>query len=179
MKFALLIMLELRSIKKTIKKINNVIDYYDADVFILCQKTFDNDDINANLFKNIIYKELYNKPNAIEYFNNKFLLNDFGNNWNYNSCLQIYINYHKMASVLKEHVNNYDYFITMRTDIDILFPFPDKKLFETVDKGLYTFDANYAKDWGGLGTSIFTHKDYILPYLNCYYDEIINTSSES
>ena len=40
-------------------------------------------------------------------------------------------------------------------------------------------DAIYTKKWGGLGSSIFTHKDYILQYLNSYYDEIIHTSPTS
>jgi hypothetical protein len=183
MKFALIIMTELRAIKKTIKNLtNNIIDFYNADVFILCQKTFGDDEININLFKNVIYKELYDKPKPEEYFNNHYILNknlDPNVNWNNNGCLQIYINYHKMALVLKNYVNNYDYFITIRTDAEILFPFPNKELFNEIPKGLYTFDAEYAKEWGGIGTSIFTHKDYILEYLNSYYDEIINTSSNS
>ena len=183
MRFALLVMTELRAIKKTIINLTkNIIDFYNADVFILCQKNFEDDDININLFKNVIYKELYDKPKPEEYFNNHYILiknDDPASNWNNNSCLQIYINYHKMAAVLKNYVDNYDYFITIRTDVEILFPFPNKELFNKAPKGLYTIDANYAKNWGGIGTSFFTHKDYILDYLNSYYDEIKNTSTSS
>lgn len=181
MKFALLIMTELRAIKKTINNLKkNIIDFYNADVFILCQRTFEDDDVNISLFTNVIHKELYDRPNPEEYFNNHYILNEIPNyNWNCNSCLQIYINYHKMALVLKKYVDNYDYFIYVRTDIEILFPFPDKELFSQIPKGVYFFDAKYAKRWGGIGGSTFTHKDYILDYLTSYYDEIINTSPSS
>ena len=42
MKYAVLIMYELRGVKITIEKLYKyIIDFYDADIFIVCQKQYD------------------------------------------------------------------------------------------------------------------------------------------
>lgn len=179
MKFAFLVMNELRSINKTINSIyENIINYYNADVFILCQETFDNDLDNINLFnKNVIYKELYKKPNLSTYFKNYEYIKQFDNDvWNKDSCLNMYINFFKMADIIEKYKDDYDYFIFMRTDIEILFPFPNKEIFEKIPNGLYSFDAKYCNSWGGVGFSAFTHKKYILDYLKCCHEIIIDNN---
>ena len=59
MKFAFLVMLELRCIDKTIEKLyKNIIDYYNADIFILCQN-LPNGENGIDMFdKNVIIKQL-------------------------------------------------------------------------------------------------------------------------
>jgi hypothetical protein len=97
MKFAFLIMYELRSINKTIEYLNKyIIDYYNTDIFLLCQESsFPQKDIeNLNLFnKNIKHNEIYKKPKISDVFNydiEKFYkpLHN-GENWNKYSCLQV------------------------------------------------------------------------------------------
>ena len=179
MKFAFLVMNELRSINKTINSLyENIIDYYDADVFLLCQRTFDNDDNNLNLFnKKVIHKELYKKPDLSKHFKNYNYIKKFKDEvWNKDSCLNIYINFFKMANLIEKYKDNYDYFIFIRTDIEILFPFPNKEIFENIPHGLYSFDAQYCCHWGNVGFSAFTHKDYILDYLKCCYEIVIDNN---
>lgn len=172
MKFAFLVMLELRSLKKTINNLYKyIIDYYNADVFVLCQESNNINDIN--LFnKNVVYKNSYKKPNVYEDLN--ITNNNLANNWNNENCLQCYINWYKMYELLNSQFENYDYYIILRTDIDILFPFPPKNIFENIPNKIYTFDANYAKEWGGYSSGVFVHKNYILDYLKCFYDIIKN-----
>ena len=56
-KFAFIVMYELRSIHKTLANLyDNIINYYDADIIIVCQETFENDQDNLNLFdKKVIF----------------------------------------------------------------------------------------------------------------------------
>jgi hypothetical protein len=76
------------------------------------------------------------------------------------------------AKIIKKYINDYDYFIGLRSDIDIMFPFPEKELFEKIPHDVYTFLPNYSKSWGGQGLPNFFHKKYILDTLTCYYDYI-------
>ena len=126
MKFAYLIMFELRSIKKTFNDIKKyIIDHFDADVFLVCQKQFDDDEENLELFNNcnVIKKIIYIKPEPEKYFLNycniSLPLNP--NNWNNKNCMQIYINNAMMFEELKSYINNYDYFISLRVDVSFLF----------------------------------------------------------
>lgn len=180
MKFAMLVMLELRAIKKTINTLYKyIIDPYDADIFILCQKQFEDDNKNIELFdRKVIYKELYDKPDPHIFFNNAITKQWSCRNWNNYSCLQIYINLYKMANIIKPYINDYDYFIFIRPDIEVLFPFPDKELFEKVDKKLYSIDANYAISHGGIGHPMYIHRDYILEFLTCSYDRIVSSTKD-
>ena len=79
-----------------------------------------------------------------------------------------------MGEFIKEDIENYDYFITLRTDIDILFEFPPKKFFKNIPPSIYTFDANYCRKWGGFGLSVFTHQNYIYQILTCYKNVLQN-----
>ena len=180
----MLVMFELRAIKKTISTLyRNIIDPYDADVFIACQRQFKDDDKNIELFdKKVIHKELYNKPDPHLFFNSEITQMKTGvnwANWNFPRYLQIYINFYKMSEVIKKYVNDYDYFIFTRTDIEVLFPFPDKELFEKLDKGIYSLDASWCSWFGGQGTMMYIHKDYILQFLTCCYDTIKSATNQA
>jgi hypothetical protein len=179
MKFAYIIMFELRSIKKTFPDLKKyIIDHFDADVFIVCQKQFENDNINLELFKdcNVVKKVIYEKPEPKEFYKNycnvDLPLNK--GNWNKPSCMQLYINHTKMIEELKPYIHNYDYFISLRVDVSFLFPFPEKKFFENVNPGIYTFKSNYCSSYGGYGMGVFIHKDFIEKYLKCYANGLNN-----
>jgi hypothetical protein len=179
MKFAFLVMCEFRGVKATIDNLyKNLIKPYDADVFICVQKALPDDEDRMNLFsENVVYRELYDKPDPAAYFgeqNNLDLVNGGEANWNRHSNLQIYINYHKMAKVIEPVFDKYDYFIIARTDSQVLFPYPDKQLFEQIPEAMYLTDANYNKYWGDIGMPGIIHKNYILGMLSCYYNVISN-----
>jgi hypothetical protein len=71
----------------------------------------------------------------------------------------------KMADVVEKFKDKYDYFIVTRTDINILFPYPDKYFFSNIPSGIYSFNAIYAQGWGGFHEPGFVHKNYILELL--------------
>lgn len=174
LKFAFLVMYELRCLKHIEKIYKNIIDFYNADIIICCQDVSEHQD-DINLFnKNVVYKQTYTKPDPTIYFKNNKYLNTQSHNWNKPSCLQLYINWNEMGNVLEQFKDKYDYFISIRTDIDILFPFPDKHLFENIPKGVYTYNTEYAKWWGGFGCGVFIHKDYIIEYLKSTYNILNN-----
>ncbi len=180
MKFAFLVMCELRGVKSTIENLYaKLIKPYNADVFICVQRALPDDEERMNLFhENVVHKEFYDKPDPATYFgseNNLTITTTCNrNNWNIYSNLQIYINYHEMAKVIENVYEQYDYFIIARTDSQILFPFPDKELFEKVPESIYLIDAQYCKCWGDIGIPGFIHKKYIMGFLNCYYNIISN-----
>ena len=179
MKFAYLVMTELRSLNKNIQNLYNyIINPYNADIFICVQETSQDDYEKIKLFhKNVVHSKIYKKPNPYTYFgpnSNVSITRCDGDMWNRAANLQIYINYHKMAQVIKNVVNNYDYFITMRTDVSILFPFPRKEFFDMIPQDMYSFNTEYSKVWGGSGYCAFIHKSLIQKYLNCYYFVISN-----
>lgn len=174
-KFAFLVMYELRCLKHIDKLYKYIIDFYDADIIICCQDLPDKQE-NVDMFdRKVVYKEVYKKPNISEYYADNTRIKIPGNNWNNErACLQVWINFSKMADVVEKFKDNYDYFIQMRTDVDILFPFPDKDLFETIPKGIYSFSPNYSKIWGGFPELGFIHKDYIIQTLTAFNNIIKN-----
>jgi hypothetical protein len=176
MKFAYLVMTELRSLDMTIQQLYDyIITPYDADIFICVQQTFSDDTEKIKLFnKNVVYSEIYTKPDPNIYFGTDNNIMIESGSWCIPSNLQIYINYHKMSEIIEKYVDNYDYFITLRTDVSILFPFPDKEFFNTIPNALYTIDSTYCKSWGGPGFSLFIHKKFIMNYLICYHTIISN-----
>ena len=57
MKFAYIVMFELRSLPKTINDLySRIIDYYDADVFLICQNQFEDDEERVKLFSRRLIK---------------------------------------------------------------------------------------------------------------------------
>ena len=66
MKFAVIIAYELRGIKKTIESYyKHIIDFYNADVFIICQKQFDDDEERLKLFnRKVKLIKMYQKPKS-------------------------------------------------------------------------------------------------------------------
>jgi len=177
MKYAVIIMFELRAIKKTIDKIYKyIIDYYNADVFIICQKQFDDDNERVKLFnRNVKFVKLYDKPDINEYFgiNSNLNMAPIDGNWKIPSTCQIYINYNEASKIIKDYFNDYDYFITVRVDSDILTEFPPNDLIEKIPHAVYGFSPKYCW-WGGLGTALLIHKQYIMDYLTSYYDILTN-----
>lgn len=180
LKFAFLVMYELRAIRKTIEKLQKyIIDFYNADVFILCQRQFPDDDERIKLFnKNVIYSRLYDKPNPEEYFSkdSNFFINTGQGNWKSPGNCQVYINNYEYYKIMKNYYQNYDYFICMRVDIDILFDFPDKELFQIIPNDIYSFNPEYARQWSGSGGGNFVHRDFILDYLSSYWNLLTNSN---
>jgi hypothetical protein len=173
-------MAEPRAIKKTIHNLNKyIIEPYNTDVFIVCQNFPGFDEKDLDLFdKNVKVKVLYDKKDPIEYFGkncNASLPRDI-TNWNLPSCMQYYINEKELLNHIENYIDDYDYFIKIRTDCEILFPFPDKELFETVPHGIYTFDVDYSREWGGYSTGVFIHRDFIRKYLNKIWIVMKDTS---
>jgi len=178
MKFAYIVMYELRSLPKTINDLySRIIDYYDADVFLICQNQFEDDEERAKLFsRRLVKSEFYTKPNPTEYFNNssKLSLNSY-NNWNAPYVLQIHINFHKCVEFIRPFIDEYDYFISLRVDLSFLFDFPPPSLFETIPHGIYSFDPEYSRWWGGSGSANFIHKSFIIDYLESVYTMMIDS----
>jgi hypothetical protein len=58
------------------------------------------------------------------------------------------------------------------TDINILFPFPDKCLFKNFSAGVYSLEGKYCQFWGGQGMANYIHKNYIHNLLTACYDYI-------
>lgn len=169
MKLAFLMMGELRIIKNKIESLyKNIFDYYDADIFILVQKVSNKDYEDIKLLnRRVVYQEIYEKPSSSDYFRDSNIHNYKNDNWNKESCIQYYINMRKMQKVIEAHIDKYDYFITSRIDIEILFPLPSKNLIESIQKPLlFTFDPEYSRGWGGYGVCFLIHKKFILKYLN-------------
>jgi len=92
-----------------------------------------------------------------------------------NPILNFYINLIEMGKFIKDEIENYDYFILLRTDIDILFNFPPKKIFKSLPPSIFKLNPNYCKKWGGWGQNFITHKNYIYKSLKCF-DEIFRNN---
>jgi len=179
-KFAFIVSFELRAVKKTIDNLYKyIIDYYDADVFIICQKTFNDDVERVNLFnRNVKLVHLYDKPDPVNYFGahsnitNPEKIAAFP--WNNPSNSQICINFTEIAKVMKNYVNTYDYFIHFRVDSQFLFDLPPPKLFEEIPRTNYKFVPKYSSEWGAQGMFNYIYKDDFIKYYNSYYNVIMN-----
>lgn len=177
MKFAVIIAYELRGIKKTIESYyKHIIDFYNADVFIICQKQFDDDEERLKLFnRRVKLVKLYQKPIVKEYFGENNIINiESQENWNNPGVSQMYINQNEISKIIKDYVNDYDYFIQFRTDIDILFNFPQPELFEKIPPGIFTFWPKYCEKWGGSGGANYIHKKFVVDYFNSCFDLMNN-----
>jgi len=169
---------ELRCIHKNhtvIKK--QLIDYYNADVIIVCQNTFHDDKKRIDYFKeNTVYCQIYDKPDPLIYFDNDCCLknvSNVGGEWNTFGCLQIYINMMEMHKVISTYNWDYDYYLMFRTDSNILFDLPDISIFNNLPHSVYGFYTDYWKEWGNLGGH-YIHKKYINKYLSAPYQYIKN-----
>lgn len=173
MRFAFLVMYELRAIHKTIEQINKrIIDYYNADVFVVCQNQFDDDEQRIKLFKKPpIHCTLYKKPDPVNVFGTSLLkIPEGDNSWKSPGNLQVYINNKYFADILRPYIENYDYFIIMRVDCNYLFDLPPPDLFTKIPYAVYSFHPEYARGWGGSGGGNFVHKNYIYDYLLAYWN---------
>lgn len=178
MKFAYLVCFELRSLKHIKKLYKHIVDYYDADIFICVQDAPDIQDkiklFDRKVKKIKIIKKV--KDAKINYFQNEKLDTFGGGNFKKDPMLNFYINLIEMGKFIKDEIKNYDYFILLRTDIDILFNFPPKKIFKSLSPSIFKFDPDYTKKYGGWGSNTFTHKNYIYESLTCF-DKIFRNNN--
>jgi hypothetical protein len=162
---------------------SKLIDYYGADVFVLCQRHFEDDDYRLALFNtNLKHAELYDKPNPLDYFgeeSNISIPSDKVANWNNPGNSQIYINNHKMSKIISQVVDDYDYYILLRMDIQVLFNFPDPEIFKHITPGIHAFSCPFFDLFGGIGLANFVHKNFILEYLTAPYELIIDKLARS
>lgn len=182
MKVAYLIMGECRFPKTSVQKINKyIVEFYGADLYICCQKVsgIDEEIVNQAFTKNVQYRSVYDKPDPCLFFENPRLMEYPTDNCFNEPYLQYYINLYKMSEIISDKVGQYDYFMCMRPDMDILFPFPEPEVLESIPIGVYSIDAAYARHWGGLSIGIFVHKSHIIDYLRCYNDVIKNRLFDS
>lgn len=164
-KFCFLVMHELRCLSLISNLYEFLIDPFEADIIICCQDLPGKQD-SIDLFnKGVIYKEKYIKPNPYKWYSCSNTVKINGQNWNNAACLQNYINYEKMSHIVEKYIDKYDYFILTRTDLKILFPYPPKDMFDKIPEGIYSFEPNYSKNWGGFHEPGFVHKSYILDVL--------------
>jgi len=182
MKFASIVTFELRALKKTIDKLYHYIfDYYDTDIFIICQKKFENDDELLKLFnRRVKLIHIYEKPNPNEYFGENSNINvgyyNEASNWKFPGCLQMYINYNEVAKLMREYCKDYDYFINFRVDIDILFNFPPPDFFNNIPKGVYSHIPYYA--CYGSGLINFIHTSIFIECFTSFFDFIVNNENK-
>lgn len=180
--FCYLVMNELRCLDYINNLYEYIIDYYDADIIICCQD-LPGKQSDIELFdRKVVYKEKYTKPDPYEWYAGCSSVRVHSNNWNIPACLQLYINMDKMADVVEKFKDKYDYFIMTRTDIKIIFPYPDKHFFGKIPPGMYSYDAHYARIWGGFHEYGFVHKDLIIPALrtaNYLIKNVINQQDVS
>lgn len=122
-RFAVCLYTELRGVKETVESIyKNVIYVLSADVFICCQKTFDDDAERLKLFdRNVVYKEVYERPDPLLLMP-KIREFPYGGNWRYPAAEHFYVNMNKLAQIFKLFSGDYDYFLFMRPDTKVIFP---------------------------------------------------------
>jgi len=181
MKFAMMVMGELRCMHKNFLNLfERIIQYYNADVIVVCQNAFQDDNERIKYFKdNAVHVHIYDKPDPLTYFGENTCLDNISHNggdWNKFSCLQIYINMLEMNNVILKHKFDYDYYLMFRTDSCILFDLPPINIFKEAPPSVYGFYTEYWKDAGNLGGQ-YIHKNYINTYLSAPYTYIKDTNN--
>jgi hypothetical protein len=176
MKFALIIGGILRCVHKNYEMIfKRIVDYYNCDIIIICQKHFDDDEERVKCFESkTIYKHVYEKPDPLEYFDSSGCLNNITNysgQWNTYSNLQIFINMNEVGKIIKEEKFDYDYYLMFRTDAFILFDLPPKEIFSKIPKDVYGFCGECFGTIGNIGPH-YIHKDYIYTLMTAPYNYI-------
>lgn len=149
-KYAVCIYGELRSINTIINNFyDNFINKLNADFYLMAQKTNEEEmDNTINMFeKNVIDKELYDKPENIRgLFNNyeKLIQHE---NYIIDPCLQIYYNLYKIYEKYGDNFEkNYEYIIMTRSDYLHIFPFPDILHLNNNKNIFWCYDGH---EWGG------------------------------
>ena len=181
MKFAMMVVNELRCMHKNyLNLIERIIQYYNADVIIVCQNAFQ-DDIERieYLKKYTVHVSIYDKPDPLTYFGENTCLKNIENGWGqWNSfgCLQIYINMMEMNNVITKHNLDYDYYLMFRTDSCILFDLPPIDIFKEAPPSVYGFYSEFWKKIGNHGGQ-YIHKNYITDYLTAPYTYINDTNN--
>lgn len=176
MKIAYLLVGELRLVKDKINKLYDFLfDYYDVDIYLLMQRSCNEDYENLKLLKRrVVYSEFYDKPEPDKYLDDDKLDSYPKQNWSSNNCTQYYINLEKMVNIISSVKEEYDFYITGRIDIDILFPYPPIDLIEKLPPAIYEFNPDYCRSWGGYATGFLVHKKFIIDYLSSTCELIRN-----
>jgi hypothetical protein len=165
-KYAVCLWGELRAIK-TIRDnfYKNLVDPLNADVFIVVQKGYKDEDIN--LFNdNVITKIAYDKPSNSIYTNYDKL--EKRNNYIINPCLQIYYNWYYIYEKLGDlFESKYEYVILSRSEFQHMFEFPD--IVSLCDKPLiWVYEGH---DYMGINTNLVCVPTiFIKKYLSCYFE---------
>lgn len=134
----------------------NLIDPLKADVFIVAQRHFPDDEERISKFtRNVIHAELYDKPNSdLEFSAGLPALKMKRDNFKVDSNLQQYINWRRLYTVLSDcKQKQYSYYVIIRSDYHMLFPFPPM---EVLDKVLATEFVGCYKghEFGGINTTM-------------------------
>lgn len=172
-RYAVCIWGELRSINSTIDSFySNLVEPLNADVFLMVQKTNDNEmDRKIDLFKErVIEKYMYDKPVDLNdvFKNYNELKERSADNYLINSNSQIYYNFHMIYENFGDvFESNYDYIILTRSDFLYLFPFPDLLNYSNESDTFWCYDGH---EWWGVNLCLIcVSSSYIKRYLNSFY----------
>ena len=170
-------MYELRRVnRESVESIyRNIVDVYDADVFILCQRQFEDDaERVARFARNVVKSGLYaaREDEVVREVAKRWsdIRRKSISNFLDDGNLNVYINNAMFSGFLGEDSKKYDWFVMTRTDSEILFPFPPRELLADLEPGVYGFSPAYCKEWGGSGGGNIVHRDFIHQYLTVYRD---------
>lgn len=180
LKVAICLVGEPRGIKSCFSSLfENLIEPLNADVFYSFNRATIEDDEKIKLInKNLIFGELKEKADLTktivpESLISKLIEEDFSPTTNWVGTVNGYrggicyrhLDFKRMAEILSDKINNYDYFIITRSDFFYLFPIFDFSILKSEDiikhKG---FDNN--EDTGMNWEFIICSKNKVLEFLN-------------
>lgn len=124
-----------------------VIDPLGADVVVLAQRTFPDDEARLAAFhRNVVHAELYDKPadEGRAYFSSGAFDAHVGllGLWKDNNNVQQYVNWHKLSAVVEPLVASYDYLVVLRSDWAFELPCPGRELLASCPLKLWTVNKN-------------------------------------
>jgi hypothetical protein len=131
-KYAVVIYGELRAINTVHENMNSyLINHLDADLYVVCQRTYGNEEEDLKKLNNLVYSNIYDRPeNLSKYMDGKYASKDYtgypGNWIDEERCTQAYINFNEISILIGDRLKeNYDYIILTRSDYLFLINFPD------------------------------------------------------
>jgi len=182
-KVAVCLVGEPRGIKTCVDSLyKNIIEPLNASIFYSFNRATKDDESKIQLInKNVIFGELKEKcdlrkelvPDSLY---DKFDEMDFyfQSNWvgtvnglDGGVCFR-HVDFKRMASIISDHLNNFDYFIITRSDFRYLFPIFDFSILKDVDIVKHKGADHYAHT-GMNWEFIICHRNKVLEYLNSPY----------
>lgn len=139
---------ELRAAHKCAKALYDaVIDPLGADVVVLAQRTFPDDEARLAAFdRRVVHAELYDKPDDAgrAYFHPGAFDAHAGlvGLWKDNNNVQQYVNWDKLSMVVKPLASVYDYLVILRSDWAFEVPCPGRELLASSPTRLWTVNKN-------------------------------------